>query len=309
MRAETAALLAACYLVAMFVWHRLRVLRRRAAGPSLELLRRFDYRAVWEELLPSLPQHPAALAPSGQAPAAAPDLAPRFYLESPWELPEPFAYKAERDALRSGAVPRCDARDPNVAWLLVHFAIRRIFEGDLDGAEAIAERLEEETSGRLLATIELARAERAALVHDAVAAHKAALAALAHAQGLREPSLGTMYLVAHIKLAWLTNDVNLELSVAMAALSLRQALRSHGNHPFLFFGLAHAHSLLGRHEEALDELGKALSYARGDAFYAKAILEDGYVWRARPALAAQCRVLGEDRSAAQPVLPPAGGGR
>ena len=287
MRAETAALLAAAYLVAMFILHRLRLLRRRASGPSLELLRRFDYRAVWDELLPELPAHPSARAPAGDA-----STAPRFYAMSPWEVAEPFLHKPERDALKAGAVPSVDAREPMLAWLFVHFAIRRIFEGDLDGAEAVAELLDDAKAGRLLATIELARAERAASIKDPAASRKAAEASLARvraleAQGTR--SVGLAYLEAHVKLAWLTHEANLEFSVTSAILLLHRALRRFGEVPCLFFGLAHAQALLGRHEEALDELGRAVYHSRGDAFYAKAVLEDGFVWRARPALAAQCR--------------------
>ena len=67
---KTRTMLAAAYLAVMFVWHRLRVSRRRAAGPTLELLRRFDYRVVWDELLPAMPDRPSAAAPSSAAPAA-----------------------------------------------------------------------------------------------------------------------------------------------------------------------------------------------------------------------------------------------
>jgi tetratricopeptide (TPR) repeat protein len=290
MRAETAALLAAAYMVAMFVWHRLRLLRRRAAGPSLELLRRFDYRAVWDELLPSLPDQPGAPAPQAGSPTA-----PRFFAQSPWELDEPFARRVERDALKAGAVPAADAREPEAAWLFVHFAVRRIFEGDLDGAEAIAERLEEGQAGRLLATIELARAERAASIKDLPGARKAALAALTRVRALEREvgaSPGLSYLSAHLRLAWLTHEVNLEWSVGAALVTLRRALRRFGDLPPLYLSLAHAQALLGRHEEALDELGRAVYYARGDAFYSRAVLEDGFVFRTRPALAAQCKGAG-----------------
>lgn len=287
MRAETAALLAAAYIAAMFVLYRLRVYRRRATGPCVDLLRRFDYRAVWDELAPATPAGGGAPAPGSDSATA-----PRFYATSPWELPEPPALKAERDALLRGVVPDVDARAPEAASLFVHFAIRAIFAGDLDRAEALAERLEEGQAGRLLATVDLARAERAASVRDHAAARADALKALERVRALavREPeTAGTAYLAAHVQLAWLTHELNLEPSVAVTSWRLRRALRAFGEKPFLYLCLAHAQALLGRHGEALDELGRAVYYARGDRFYARAILEDAFVWRARPALAAQCR--------------------
>ena len=287
MRAETAALLAAAYIAAMFVLHRLRVYRRRAAGPCVDLLRRFDYRAVWDELLACVPRREGAPAPGADSPTA-----PAFYQTSPWELPEPPSLKAERDSLLRGVVPNLDARAPDAGWLFVHFAVRAIFAGDLDAAESLAERLEEAQAGRLLATIDLARAERAASVRDPASARKAALQALARVRELtaRGPQTpGLAYLAAHVQLAWLTHEVNLEASVAIASWKLRKALKTFGDLPFLHLALAHAQALLGRHAETLDELGRAVYYARGDRFYARAILEDGFVWRARPALAAQCK--------------------
>jgi hypothetical protein len=302
-RAETAALLAAAYIAAMFVLHRLRVYRRRAAGPCVELLRRFDYRAVWDELLPALPQREGAAAPGADSATA-----PRFYAKSPWELPEPPTLKAERDCLLKGVVPTVDARQPDAAWLFVHFAVRAIFAGDLDEAESLAQRLEEGQAARLLATIDLARAERAASVRDRPAARRAALQALARVRELaaRGPMTpGIAYLAAHLQLAWLTHDVNLEASVATTSWRLRKALKSFGDLPFLYLSLAHAQALLGRHGEALDELGRAVYYARGDRFYARAVLEDGFVFRARPALAAQCRPAAAPAS----ELPRSGDGR
>ena len=236
--------------------------------------------------MPSLPEVPGAAAPGAEAATA-----PRFYANSPWELPQPFAHQSERDALRAGVVPACDAREPELAWLFAHFAVRRIFEGDLDAAEAIAERLDDARSARLLATIDLARAERAAQANDPAGARAAALGALTRIEKL--DSAGSSYLASHVRLVWLTHEGNLELSATWAILSLRRALRRFGDLSFLYLALAHAQALLGRHQEALDEMGRALYYARGDAFYARAILDDGFVWRTRPALASQCRALSE----------------
>ncbi|MGC4116592.1 MAG: hypothetical protein QM765_18875 [Myxococcales bacterium] len=129
-------------------------------------------------------------------------------------------------------------------------------------------------------------------MRDAAGARTAAMQALRRVQeqldrGPKTP--GLVYLAVHVRLTWLTHELNLEPSVAMASYQLRNALKRFGDLPFLYLSLAHAQALLGRHGEALDELGRALYYARGDRFYERAVLEDGFVWRTRPALAAQCK--------------------
>jgi hypothetical protein len=302
-RAEIAALLATGYLVVMFVLHRIRLRHCHTNGPSLDLLRRFDYRALWDELLPDEPQ-PGAPAPCADAPAA-----PRAYAQSPWELERPPSHRELRDALLGGSCPEIDPGDAQARWLGCHFAIRRVLLGDLDGAAALAARLPSIDSQRMLASIDLARAERRQAVRDRAGARRAVLSALARAEGSRESSAGLSYLSAHLRLAWLTDEINLEQSALGTLVRLRRALRRFGERPCLHYAKAHAEALLGRHEEALDELGRALYFSQGDPFYARPILECPFVARERPALFAQCRALAEKRSeSAGAALPRHGAG-
>jgi hypothetical protein len=84
--------------------------------------------------------------------------------------------------------------------------------------------------------------------------------------------------------------LNLEVSVAVTAWRLRRP-EGPRRPACLYLSLAHAQALLGRHAEALDELAGRSTTPAATAS-TRAILEDGFVWRARPALAAQCRLAG-----------------
>jgi len=265
-RAQIVATLATGYLLGAFAAHRLRVLSRRRSGPSLELLARFDYRVLWNELL--------AAAAGGDAPAVGEDPSGRDDLEARARL---------REAIRS-----VDSRE---------FARARALAAQVDAALA----------GPLIAAIELANAEHQAAAHRPAAARKAAFAAFEAVGQCRRrtgASRGLDYLSLHLRVAWLTNAVNLEFSLFGALRGLKQAIHRWGDAPELHFSKAHAQALLGRHDEALDEIGRALYYARGDAFYARPILEHPFVKQARPALYAQCKALCEHRGATEAVLSP-----
>lgn len=287
-RAEIVALLASLYLVAVFVWHRARLRRRRAEGPSLELLRSFDYRVVWDELVPE----------AGGAQAS-----PRFAeapAQRPGELGEAPGHAALCAALLEGEPPEIAPADEAARALGCRCAIERVRSGDIDGAARLAARLPPETASLLLAAIELARAERCEQVRDKAGARRAVFAAYEQGErGLRllGRTVALEYLMAHLRLAWLTNDANLEWSVGRALFGLQRGLQRWGELPCLHFARAHAQALLGRHEEALDELARAFYHSAGDAFYARAILECGFVAQARPTLLAQCQALSEGRAA------------
>jgi hypothetical protein len=291
-RAHIVALLAATYLVWMFVGYRVRLWRKRSAGPPLRLLRRFDYRAVLDELGPpyreGLPVLPAA--PPGHPLAEA---APAFLRESPWESGTPASHVAMRESLLRGETPAIDPGDKTSVSLALHCFMHRLLGGDLEGALVVASILPPELSSCASALAGLARAERAEAVRDAHGARRAAQSALRQAEralALAPSSPVRHYLVAHLRLAFFTHALNLEWAVARAASLLRGGLRCAMETPCLYFGLAHAAALLGRENEAVDELGRALYYARGDAFYSKVLAEDGYLASVRPALVATRRL-------------------
>ncbi len=295
-RAEIVALLASVSLLAMFVWHRARLYRRRAEGPSLDLLRRFDYRVVWDELLSEGGRE--HVSPGGAEPPA----------PGPGGLPEAPGRAALRAALLAGESPALDPGDETARALGCRCAIRRVLSGDLAGARSLAARLPAESAALLLAAIELARAERCEQVRDKSGARRAVFSAFEHAErGLRLQgrTVALEYLMAHLRLAWLTHDANLEWSVGRTLFSLQRALQRWGERPCLHFARAHAQALLGRHDEALDELARAFYHSDADAFYARAILECGFVAQARPTLLAQCQAQSEERAArpARPLSP------
>ncbi|HCF62090.1 MAG TPA: hypothetical protein DFS52_29365 [Myxococcales bacterium] len=183
-----------------------------------------------------------------------------------------------------------------------------MLSGDLAGARSLAARLPAESAALLLAAIELARAERCEQVRDKSGARRAVFSAFEHAErGLRLQgrTVALEYLMAHLRLAWLTHDANLEWSVGRTLFSLQRALQRWGERPCLHFARAHAQALLGRHDEALDELARAFYHSDADAFYARAILECGFVAQARPTLLAQCQAQSEERAArpARPLSP------
>ncbi len=289
-RAEWAAIFSGGYLATVFAWHRLRLRRKRREGPSLAALSRFDHRALWDELA-----QPEWKQPGARAPHADSAMAPSFYRESPWELPEPPGHRALRDQLFSGLNPAISREDPVATWLVAHAAVRRVLAGELDSAAQLAPLLPEASGEKLLIQLDLARSERAQAVRDSSAARGFALAALARGQGLqrRAPSAGLAYLAAHVRLSHLTHAVNLEISVLLAVAGLRRAVGRYGQAPWLHLGLARAQAMLGRHEEALDELGRALYHARADRFYAEAVLAGGFAQAQRPALAVRCREIME----------------
>lgn len=290
-RAHVVAILAAAYLVWMFVGYRVRLWRKRSAGPPLPLLRRFDYRAVLDELGPPYREGLPAL-PASVPGHLLPDAAPAFLRDSPWESGAPASHAAMRESLLRGETPGIDPGDKTGVSLALHCFMHRLLGGDLEGALAVSSVLPQELSSCARALAGLALAERAEGVRDAHGARRAAQGALRQAERALElvpSSPARHYLVAHLRLSFFTHAVNLEWAVARAASLLRRGLECAMETPCLYFGLAHAAALLGREDEVVDELGRALYYARGDAFYAKALAEDGYLARIRPALVATRR--------------------
>ena len=137
------------------------------------------------------------------------------------------------------------------------------------------------------------RAKQAWLVRDDGAAESHAAAALsesAQAGGVgAHPALA--FLDAHVRVAYLTGPLTLELVSFWVLHRLSRAIARFGPQPELFHARALAWARLGRLPPALDELGRSVFYAQQDPFYVGLVLESRYVAAARPRLHAQCKDL------------------
>ncbi len=144
-------------------------------------------------------------------------------------------------------------------------------------------------AGPVIAGIERARLARERKAEGEV--EREAHAALAQIRALggprQEPWLA--YLDAHIRLTYLANATNLEIVAVMVMVGLRRALHRFGPSPLLHLALAQAETLLGSLQSAVDELGRAAYYAKGDPFFLRLVLESRYVEAMRPGLHRQCQ--------------------
>lgn len=298
-QAELLALVAASYAVTLFAIHRVGMARRRARGPDLRRLRRFDARVLLADLEPvyraGLPDEPPAPVAWPQRVEAPPPIA----ATSPWESPALLTLRSQRDALFAGepvnAVPGAA-----FASLVVHAWGRALARGEPEQAIAIAEAVDESSpalAAKLAAYAQIERCDRAVARGSGREAYRAAAQAVRALEraGARhsDADLSSRYLCVYLKLMHLTNAWNLELGAFAAVRRLRRAIRDAGHAPCLYLLLAYARAVSGRSEDAVDELGRAIYYARGDAFYAAPALEDEFVAKLRPALVAQCRALAE----------------
>lgn len=288
-RAELAALIATAFLIFTFVRYRIRLHRRRREGPSLELLGRFDYRVVLSEL-EALIDAGAGARSRAAASQASYSAAPDFLSRSPWAVRPDGTAGAIFDVLASGKEPVLGS--PEAVSLASHFTVVRLLEGDLEGAERLADSIDAPQARLASAAISLARAERYRATRDEAASLREAAKAERKATAVRRElpdSPGPDSVLLHVQLGWKTHALNLEWSVAMAQHRLRRLLHRFEDTPQLHLAQAWAHALVGEHEAALDALGRALYFSRGDPFYARAVMESPFVARSRPALLAQCR--------------------
>jgi hypothetical protein len=218
-----------------------------------------------------------------------------FSATSPWESPALQHLRHARDAFFVGepveAVP-----GPEFISLALHAWARWLGHKDAVRARAVATSLSELSptiAAKLLGYADLLEAEAASARGDLRVAYRVA----SHAQQrLRavgstasDADLSSRYLDAQISLSQLTNGWNLEYAVYQARRFLTRAIRDLGHVPCLYLLLSLAAALAGRSEDAVDELGRAVYYAQGDAFYARLAVDDDYVARLRPVLVAQCR--------------------
>jgi len=136
----------------------------------------------------------------------------------------------------------------------------------------------------------LARAEAARVQADHATREREVRAALAHIRTLggARTSSALAYLDAQVRLSHRLTPINIELVGLSTLVSLQRALARFGSTPELHLGLAHAHAVLGRSTAALDELGRAVYYAKGAPFYVELVLASTYVEQVRPRLRESC---------------------
>jgi len=135
-----------------------------------------------------------------------------------------------------------------------------------------------------------AQAEVARMQGDAPARERFALAArsaIRKAGGARSGP-GLAHLDAQVCLGHLCGTLSLEWVAVGALWSITRAVRRFDPAPELHLSLAHAHAILGRSTEALDELARAVYYAHGARFYVDLVLASQFVEQARPRLRQSC---------------------
>lgn len=171
--------------------------------------------------------------------------------------------------------------------LFVWAAACRIWAGQLEAAWAIAEAMAplegaEEPMGRLLAWVEVLRAE-AGKGTAALEAADRALLRLDDLGAALDATPAWACLPAQVAILRLVGW-RLEWDLFEARRRLRQARRHHGGAPLLLFCQAHLAASFGDGREAAELLAKALYHSRGDRFFAWAILAlQGIQW-SHPAL-------------------------
>ncbi len=307
---ELIALVGASYGTTLFAVHRMGVWRRRAEGPDLRRLRRFDLRVLLRDLEPvyraGLPREAAAPVqwPTPAAWGAEP-LAPA----SPWESPTLSALRNSRDALFAGEAVEA-LPGPEFISLAIHAWLRALAHGEAAKSRAAAVTLADSSptiAAKLSAFTDLVEADRLRNRGEAGAGYRLASRAASNLRRLgsraSDADLSSRYLDAFLRLAHLTNGWNLEVSVYSCVRFLRRSISEVGHDPCLYLALALAAALVGRSEEAVDELGRAVYYAQGDPFYSALALQDDYVARIRPALVAQCRAATEANAPPAPLAP------
>jgi hypothetical protein len=293
---ELIALVGASYGATLFAVHRMGVWRRRAEGPDLKRLRRFDFRVLMRDLEPvyraGLPREPSVPVewPSNASVSVEPPA-----LESPWESPSLMLLRHARDAFFLGE-PVESVPGPEFISLVVHAWARWLARNDPSRARAVASALLDLSptiAAKLLGYADLLEADAAVARGEYRVAYRDVSRAVQRLRSVgsaaSDADLSSRYLDAHLSLAHLTNGWNLEYAVFQARRFLTRAVRDLGHVPCLYLVLALAAAQAGRSEEAVDELGRAVYYSQGDVFYARVAVDDDYIARVRPVLVAQCR--------------------
>jgi len=109
-------------------------------------------------------------------------------------------------------------------------------------------------------------------------------------------SAAEAYLREWLSLRDAVTPVSMEWQVYATKRRLSIAMRRFGEVPALYFVRAHASSLLGFTQSVIDDLGRAVFFAREAPFYVEAVLSMPFVQELRPPLASACRAAKERMS-------------
>ncbi|RMG11554.1 MAG: hypothetical protein D6729_17830 [Deltaproteobacteria bacterium] len=308
------ALVTVVYLVAVLLWHRVRLWRARRGGLPLDRFRPFDHRGVLDELRPlyeaGLPDPEAPRYTPEPAAAAQPFGEPVEWLSSAWasaapeRLPDPVAHALR--ALRRGEIEEAGAKvlptqprevDQALTSLGLHHFLEALYAGRISEAASVLAKLPAWTNRKIsarvvdkhLAQLALAEAEASSGGRARRAARRARVHVLRAGGGEVFADPGTRGLWSHVLLRHFTHFLNLEWRHVQIDRGIRKSLAENRTSPILYYELAHCAAHRGKGEEAVDHLARALFYAKGDPFYVRAILETPEVGRLKPILAEQVR--------------------
>jgi hypothetical protein len=287
------------YSVSMLGWRRVRVIVGRRDGIERAVFAAYDHRALALERAAEVPAVPVeATGPVVAAVAAGAATLPLGELPEPWRgapwgRATPAALREARDHLLAGRVDEAAALaagHPAAASLFAWASLARLFAGELAAALEVARALPAAApdaapvAARLAAQV-LARAvevtppgpDRAAALREALAAARAA------GGGAPDAPPALVGLAAHLRLLGIS-PFTLETTQLVVGRSLQRALARPPDAPYLHLCRAHLAAALGEGEAAALHLARALYYARGERFYARAVRGSGWLARHRPAL-------------------------
>lgn len=310
------SLLAGGYLLFLLLNHRFRIWRAKRAGLPPARLSGFDHRSLLDELqelyeagLPEDVGEGARIEVSRAELGVCVAWLRVDFWEAKGLVVRSEALRNARDRVRDGHDAQVGefsepgqpaAVDQQFASLGIHFFVRRLYAGDLVGADRLLRHLSGWTNGRISPRIvDKHRAQIAFLQAESqrnsggndsykhAARARKLLRRAGATQSYAEP--GARALWAHTVLVYFTHPLNLEFALFRTDRLLRRGLSENNNSPLLFYELAHACAHRGRTDEAVDHLARALYFSNGARFYLRPVLEVPEIARIKPALVAQVR--------------------
>ncbi len=321
------------YLLALWVTRRLRRARFRKKGLPPEGLSEFDHAGFLDELseiyeagLPAEETKQVRSRAKGEASVSSASKIfsqlPSWFREDVWSSESagvlPGQVLRARELIEDGKEREVDSlvedgQEPEVdqafASLGIHFFVKRLCAGDLDGAESVMRMLPSWTRDRISWRIAEKHAAQIELLRAMVGGSgakkgvkKARQAIRRAGGGGRYADTGTLALWAHLTLVHGRNILLEELLLLRVDYALRKGLSQNSSSPLLFYELAHCCLWRSRQDEAIDHLARALFFSGGSSFYTRPILESPVIARIKPALVKQARARVESFGSPAPQV-------